>query len=683
YHWDADGGSWTASRAGSDGASPSADSLGGGHSHAGAMVYQGDNWPEEYRGDLFMCNTHGKRINREALVPHGSGYKITHKPDFAFANSPWFKGVDLASGPDGGVFVLDWTDLGECHDHDGVHRTSGRIYKLTYGKPERAGETFDLAKRSPKELMAIAVSHPDVWHRRHASRLLIQPNGEAGPRFNAAQRQMNQEGFEPLSDVSPDLFALRSVRLAVAASGVDLDAIEMEGGTEPGLARSMLVLMSTENPFRLAAQVPLSEELRAVFPGLNDAMIDLIVERYAPPPEAEEEMRAKPAWQPLMNAARSQSPRQRLAALSAIQRHPPIAGLAVGREIAVDPIDAADDHNLPLMAWYAAEPGVAADPKAGGRFAVESQIPLLREYATRRLASELPSEPHAAAVSAILAVGANRRGADFQKEALRGLLAALEGRRKVTPPAAWADVQPVFAQSDDAQVRALAQKLSVIFGDGAALEELRAVVADTSRSDAARAAAIESLAEARDEAAVPLLLEILKKRRGENRNLNAVAGRALGSFDDDAIPDVLLKALPRGRLEERGALLATLVSRRSYARKLAEALPDLGAEYLTAEHVRALRALNDAPIDAVLDEVWGTNRATPAEKLAEIKRWKTKLAGAENADLGAGRTVFNSSCGRCHKLYGEGGELGPNLTGSDRQNLDYLLGNIFDPSAVV
>ncbi|MEM9703759.1 MAG: c-type cytochrome, partial [Planctomycetota bacterium] len=118
-------------------------------------------------------------------------------------------------------------------------------------------------------------------------------------------------------------------------------------------------------------------------------------------------------------------------------------------------------------------------------------------------------------------------------------------------------------------------------------------------------------------------------------------------------------------------------------RKLAEALPDLGAEYLTAEHVRALRALNDAPIDAVLDEVWGTNRATPAEKLAEIERWKTKLAGAENANLGAGRVVFNSSCGRCHKLYGEGGELGPNLTGSDRQNLDYLLGNIFDPSAVV
>ena len=53
-----------------------------------------------------------------------------------FIADPWFRGMDLITGPDGGVFIADWSDTGECHDHDGVHRTSGRIYKMTYGKPQ-------------------------------------------------------------------------------------------------------------------------------------------------------------------------------------------------------------------------------------------------------------------------------------------------------------------------------------------------------------------------------------------------------------------------------------------------------------------------------------------------------------------------------------------------------------------
>ncbi|MFH5805954.1 c-type cytochrome, partial [Alienimonas sp. DA493] len=271
----------------------------------------------------------------------------------------------------------------------------------------------------------------------------------------------------------------------------------------------------------------------------------------------------------------------------------------------------------------------------------------------------------------------------FQRDVLAGAAAALEGRRKVTPPPGWAEVQPVFAASENAEVRDLANKLGVIFGDGAALEELRGVVMDRSASDAARVAAIESLAEARDEAVAPLLIDILKRRKGEDRNLFAAAARGLAAFESDEAAAVLLDALPNVRLEDRDALLATLVSRPSYGEKLAEALPSLGVTMLSAEHVRALRAFKNPEIDAVLDEHWGTTRATPAEKLAQIEAWKEKLADAGEPDLAAGREVFKNVCGRCHTLYGEGGDLGPNLTGSDRHNLDYLLGNVFDPSAIV
>ncbi|MEM7317231.1 MAG: c-type cytochrome, partial [Planctomycetota bacterium] len=53
------------------------------------------------------------------------------------------------------------------------------------------------------------------------------------------------------------------------------------------------------------------------------------------------------------------------------------------------------------------------------------------------------------------------------------------------------------------------------------------------------------------------------------------------------------------------------------------------------------------------------------------------------ADLRAGRATFDNVCGKCHQLFDSGGNIGPNLTGSDRSNLDYILHNSVDPSAVV
>jgi putative heme-binding domain-containing protein len=66
-------------------------------------------------------------------------------------------------------------------------------------------------------------------------------------------------------------------------------------------------------------------------------------------------------------------------------------------------------------------------------------------------------------------------------------------------------------------------------------------------------------------------------------------------------------------------------------------------------------------------------------------RYKALLTSAPShaADLPHGRELFNKTCAVCHRLYGEGKSIGPDLTGSGRANLDYLLENIVDPSAIV
>jgi hypothetical protein len=100
------------------------------------MIYYGDNWPKEYRGKLMTLNLHGRRINVERLERYKSGYIAKREPDIFFAADPFFRGIDLTYGPDGAVYVLDWSDTGECHENSGVHRNSGRIYRIVYGEPK-------------------------------------------------------------------------------------------------------------------------------------------------------------------------------------------------------------------------------------------------------------------------------------------------------------------------------------------------------------------------------------------------------------------------------------------------------------------------------------------------------------------------------------------------------------------
>ncbi len=108
-----------------------------GHAHIGAAIVKSSRWPQAYQDKLLTVNMHGRRLNTEILQRHGAGYIGKHAPDLALWADPFFRGIDLRFGPDGQLYVIDWSDTGECHESTGVHRTSGRIYKISYtGAPD-------------------------------------------------------------------------------------------------------------------------------------------------------------------------------------------------------------------------------------------------------------------------------------------------------------------------------------------------------------------------------------------------------------------------------------------------------------------------------------------------------------------------------------------------------------------
>jgi putative heme-binding domain-containing protein len=104
-----------------------------------------------------------------------------------------------------------------------------------------------------------------------------------------------------------------------------------------------------------------------------------------------------------------------------------------------------------------------------------------------------------------------------------------------------------------------------------------------------------------------------------------------------------------------------------------------------AYHVRQLVSLGNAQLNQRIQQEWGEIRETDKDKQTQINRWRRQMTPAQlrRADASNGRRLFATTCANCHVLFGEGTRVGPDITGSNRANLDYLLENILDPSAVL
>ncbi len=541
YHYDRTG-AWSDSRDGKT------NSLGGGHAHIGMMIYQADQWPEPYRNKLFTLNMHGRRANVERLERHGSGYVGKHEPDFFISDDPWFRGIEISTGPDGSGFILDWSDTGECHESTGVHRTSGRIFRISYGEPKKPEKPFAWRKPWPK-----ADLHGDEHQRALAIRELVQ--------------------FSPLDAISGPMAHAQYPELAF-------------------------------DPAKMAAQE------KSAFVRLQLASV-----------------------------------LQRLA----LQDRPNLAkALLSHTEDASDPF-------LSHMVWFGISP-LKVDALL--EIAKVCSWPKVTHWIARKLATQ-PD-----ALSALLAF-------NHSDDVLVGMSEAFQGIRKAPKPANW---DKVASSSKSPRIR----ELSIVFGDGRALDDVKKFALDDKADISARESALQTLIEARSNDLRAVCMKLL-----EVRGLNTTAARGLALFDDPAIG----KQLAKNYRKFTAGIMDTLVSRPAFAKAmLAEmAVGKIPRSDLSAFHARQIRAFNDETLSKQLVDAWGELRDSSADKKQLIEKLKSDLKPTvlAKANLSQGRMIFTAVCGACHMMYGQGGKIGPDLTGSGRANLDYLLENIADPSGVV
>ena len=594
-------GHWDDTRFNENGVDGPTDGLGGGHSHCGGMIYLGDNFPPEYRDTIFMSNTHGRRINNDALVRKGSGYEAVHRPDFMFANHPWYRGVTQSYGPDGGVYASDWTDLGECHDSDGVHRTSGRIYKITYGEPELK-TAVNLAAESNRALVQYQL-HENEWFVRHARRIL-QERYVSGWDLSGARQELStllNDAEQPVNRQLRTIWALHSTG---GVGGSQLTKLLTHTNEH---VRSWAVRLILESGPPTDAQLPLIREMA------RDGVSKLV----------------------------------RLYIASSLPRFNESQQWMLAEDLLSD-FGYAEDQNLPQMIGFSLVPLVAQDPERGLDLLDKCQDPMVYKNIVRRISSDF--DLNAAVMPKLvtaIAKAAKNNQIQFAKAGITGIEQALHGLKGIDAPSNW----NLLAESDSDEVREMASTLVPVF----------AAQSPMSKEDWV------------------LLLDNTARRNQ--------AIRELAAYDDTAIASRLLRGYGDYGRMDRNATIATLSSRVSLARPLVRALTrgSLDPSDLSAFYARQIYNLGDDELNEQLKSVWGDISRSSEQKVAAIQDWQNKLTPAvlAQADLENGKTLFQNTCASCHRLFGEGTPLGPDLNGSDRKNLYYLLENILDPNALV
>lgn len=600
----------------------------GGHAHVGTMIYQGTNWPAEYRDGLFTHNLHGHQINHDRNIPLGSGYETVHAgQDFAFVDAPDYVAVDLKANHDGAVYIIDWADTRHCHsvNMENWDRSNGRIIRIAFAATYEPS-IVNFNDHSDSDLVA-EVTSENEWASRTARRLLQQ---------RAATGRIDVAALAPLvvsaRSENPE-HALRS-----------LWALAISGALTPG---------------------SLTAALEHAHPNVRSWAVRLASEDGSPSAEIFGKM--------LEMAKGDPSPVVRLALASHLAETPADRAWPLANALASHAEDA-EDRNLPRMIHFGIAPHFAADLDRAFSFADAAAQPHLRDFARWFLAKQ------PGARSRCIARLGKLEGAELRDE-LATVRFAL-GNDTQPMPDTWAQLAPWLYNHADEKVRADARHLGALFADEVVLTELRRTLADPKAPGESRRHAFETLSRTTDKVAFPTFLDLL-----DDPAYRAEVIPLLARYDDSAVGPLLVGLLSKLPDSERAAAINTLITRPSSARLFLEAIREGRADrkYLTAFEVRQLRNLGDAEVTKLVDELFGVVRESADDKVELM----AKIAEAYGeAPLWAyseksGKEIYARVCATCHAINGEGGKLGPDLAGSGGNGLDYFLESIIDPNAVV
>lgn len=631
----------------------------GGHVTVGGIIYQGDGLPGEMRGKFIAGDLLGHAVHWHDIHAIGSTKRTEHGGTLLRSDDTWFAPTDVVMGPEGAIYVSDWCDQRTAHPDPDADwdRTNGRIYRIAASGTKSIGQ-IDFSRLSTDQLLDLH-QHPSQWFVRHARQ-------ELTARFVAGKLPNHHQLLVQLKKK-----LLASAGTNVHSSGQSaalpvewLWTIDQLDGFDEALA--MQTLESPDSAIRrwtirlLGDRGTLSETMAH--------RLDAFAEQE-PAVEVRSQIACSAARWPAHQAV-------------------PMINANINRDID------SDDPRLPLLWWWAVEKhSVQGREEVLKRFVRPSlwKSRLGSQILLPKLVRRYAAEDTAAGDDAVWRLLQAAPEATARRTLWPSVLAGL--RERIGSAASTSAREPRASNAgltglllkdwrdspQDLTLIGLAQRWNI----EEPLAHAKRLALDDQVNSQIRSALFNVLAEARDPSLVDPALAILD--RAHSDDLRRAAISLLSSFEQPRVATAMLDRLLDPADSLRPQMIEMLVTRASFARAMLARVDDgqLPASTIPLDQVRRLALLEDTVIDASVSKHWGrVSAATAEEKLAEVRRLNNDLR-AGKGDPQAGKLLFGKHCAACHQLFGEGKNVGPDLTSANRQDRDFLLVSLVDPSSVI
>ena len=613
--------------------------------YCGIHYFDSDVYPAQYRDKLYMGNIHGNCINVDTLTRNGSTYKGGTGPDFLTADDAWFMPVAQKTGPDGSLYILDWYDRYHCYqdanrDPAGIDRLKGRIYRVRYKDTPRV--KIDLASETDDQLIQ-RLSAGNIFLREGAQRLLVE-------RASSSSRPKLQEiVLEAHAATKTQMHALWSL---VGQGDLDREFHMSLLNAENAIYRAWGVRAAGNQRKNVAVEVSTKVRALASDPSADVRLQVVIASRKI------EELDALPI---LLNVLKSGS----------------------------------DDPLILKIIWRNLFPILDARGAEFVRWCLDDNLKVAGELLPRAVARLLEGDITRIAVVCDLAAGLLQTSVEHRDQALtQSILQTLTERVQrgelngpsltVLKAKLGKSLAEVLAKGKSDPLSFDASIMFASWGDAAAIKAMGGVTADVTANPNHRLRAFSALTAGNDQNMISVVRQLLDDKNSPV-DFRAKILASLGPISEEWVGPIVLGAYPSMEPDLKPKAIELLTQRSPWSIALLKAISEgkISIAALNVNQIRKLASTKDLELLKLVKAQVGTVRESRNPQREQVISQVRTMLSKSQGNPHEGMKAFARVCGQCHKIYGEGQEVGPDITRNGRASYEQLLSNVFDPSLVI